>query len=62
MIYKTHSWLYTKLTNLGVTTTMLYAVHGLKCHIRPRQDSPHHETLYYKASSYTNPLLILGGD
>lgn len=62
MLYKTHPWLYTKLTDLGVTTTMLYAVHGLKCHIRPRQHSPHHETLYYKASSYTNPLLVLGGD
>ena len=25
MIYMTHLWLYTKLTELGVTTTMLYA-------------------------------------
>ena len=33
MIYMTHLWLYTKLTELGVTTTMLYAVRGLMCRV-----------------------------
>ena len=33
MIYMTHQWLYTKLTDLGVTTTALYAVRGLMCRI-----------------------------